>query len=146
MRKNAVKKSVKSVDDWNTLRKPFLSFQVCPNGQKDLALGHILPCPCVDSSWAGHCSPGFAQLGTPSLAWSSVVCVTEYSSMSRLSLWETSSRKILAREEEETWNCSMLWCLSLWTLPGKLPWKNCSTGPRSGSKSSFGDLIFIVTM
>ena len=28
-------------------------------------LGHVLPCPHVDSSRAGHCSPGFAQLGTP---------------------------------------------------------------------------------
>lgn len=42
------------------------------------------------------------------LTWSNVVCDTEYSSICKFSLLEIINRKILAREEEQIWYCSML--------------------------------------
>lgn len=43
-----------------------------------------------------------------SLTWSKVVWDTEYSSICKFSLFETINRKILAREEEQIWYCSIL--------------------------------------
>lgn len=42
------------------------------------------------------------------LTWSNVVWDTEYSSICKFSLLEIINRKILAREEEQIWYCSML--------------------------------------
>ena len=54
MRKNAVKESVKSVDDWNTLRKWFLIFQVLPQWSEGLGAWARPPLPTCrfQPSWA----------------------------------------------------------------------------------------------